>query len=114
MGNRATHEEFICVCKPEGETEAAALIADVKRRLSARFQDETTDGNLLSHVVWSLELDFNAQLNGIMTDQWSAVAASSYDKTFTTWIQCDVVEHGVAATWRAFADNQVSEDGERL
>lgn len=114
MGKRATHEEFICVCNDDGKTEAAALMVDVKRRLSARFEEETTDGNLLSHAVWSLELDFNAQLNGIFTDQWSAVSAARYDKTFTSWIQCDVVEHGVAATWRAFADNLDTEDGERL
>lgn len=105
-------EDFICRCGSEKAAAADELLREVKRRLAEGSEDlmpsTVTDANLLTQVVVSLEIDFNAHITQIVTDQWSAVHAENYDKTFKTRIQCDTVEDGVAATWKAFADHKAN------
>lgn len=110
--------DFICVCDTPGGEErrarAEALMAEVQERL-ARGSEELVprpvdDSNMLTEVVFSLNWDFGAHISDIPNDQWSAVVAETYAKAddgepeFSTYIECDRVEHGVAATWKAFAD----------
>ena len=108
-------EEFICTCSDEGSRLADGLMADVQARLS-RQSDYTgrlvAEGHLLTAVVVSLDRDFGARITEMITDHWSAVKAATYDGKFETWIDCDLVEHGVAATWRAFADRAQVPDSE--
>jgi len=88
----------MCRCGSPLMNETQAMLDDVKVLLEAH------DGNLLSLVVDSLEQDFEARITEIAHDQWSMVAADRYDQSFSTRIECDRVEDGIAATWRAFAD----------
>jgi hypothetical protein len=60
---------------------------------------------LLTAVVTNLSWNYNAHISKIIGEQWWAVFAETYDGTFTTCVSCDRVEHGVAATWKAFADH---------
>jgi hypothetical protein len=81
---------------------------------------DTTPEMFLSHVVYSLTWDLKeaaANITGIYCDQWCGVAASGApfetegmlattgdDGKISTWIECQAVEWGVAATWKIFAD----------
>ena len=102
--NDRIFEDFICVCNDDGIIEADALLAEVKDGLNA------DDATLLTRVVIALNWDYTASIEAIYNDQWSLVVAKTYKKAgdgepvFTTRIQCDWVEHGIAATWRAFRD----------
>lgn len=108
------HDDFICICKQAGKAEADALMQEVYSRLSRGSEElqAVTVGpeNLLSSVVVSLNWDYGAHITGIGNDMWSGVYAETYNKddegnpVFSTFIQCDFVEHGIAATWKAFAD----------
>lgn len=80
----------------------------------------------LSLVVYALTWRLNnasAIITGIYCDQWCAVAAkgaphatggmfpmSSDEGKVTTWIACDSVEWGIAATWKAMAEHFGEED----
>ncbi len=80
----------------------------------------TTPEDFVSAVVysltWGLE-DAAANITGIYCDQWCGVSASGApfetkgmlamtgeEGQFTTFIQCDKVEWGLAATWKAFVE----------
>jgi hypothetical protein len=104
-GQAATHDEidgFICTCSHEGRERVGALMAEVRRRLPQA--ESVTDANFLSRVVESLNWQFNARITCIANDQWSQVTAEAWDGSFTTIIDCDQVEDGIAATWKAFAN----------
>jgi hypothetical protein len=62
------------------------------------------DANLASEVVWSLNWDFDAEITKIASDQWFGIWAARRDGALKTLIQCDSLEDGFAATWKAFAD----------
>ena len=99
--------DMICRCSDEGAAEADALLADVKRRLDVK-PDLVTDANFLTHIVISLNWDFDASITGIANDMWSMVSAETWlsstkDKLRIT-VQCDEVEDGFAAIWKAYAD----------
>jgi len=87
-------------------------MAEVTKRLTKGSGElrpcEVTPQNLLTMVVQSLNWDYSACITRILNDQWSRVDAESYDGSFSTSIDCDQVEDGVAATWKAFADHQAS------
>jgi len=105
-GQAATHGEFdgfICTCSDEGRERAAALMAEVRRRLPRA--ESVTDATFVSRVVESLNWQFDARITCIANDQWSQVTAEAWDGSFTTIIDCDQVEDGIAATWKAFADH---------
>jgi hypothetical protein len=96
------------------EEEGDALLAEVKERLSAGSEAllprEIKDSRLMTEIIFSLELDFNAHIEGIYTDMWSGISATSYDESFRVWIQCDSIEHGFAGVWKAFADRESIEE----
>lgn len=97
---------FICRCGDDGRAEADALTAEVRDRLGAGPGDR----DFLTVVVFSLNWDFDAYINGIFNDQWSAVSAKTYDEEspFTAYVQCDEVEDGIAAVWKIFADRNLT------
>lgn len=101
-------EDFICTCDQPRKDAAAALRAEVVHRLAEGTEEggtsPVTDANFTSAVVWSLNWDHDARITQIASDQWFGVWAESYDGKFKTRIECDSVEDGLAATWRAFAD----------
>lgn len=103
--------DMICRCSPEGKAEADALREEVKRRLSERADAEVSDSDFLTHVVVSLNWDYGAEITGIHNDMWSLVGAETWlpsRRVAGDWlkvsIQCDDVEDGIAAVWKAFAD----------
>jgi hypothetical protein len=100
--------DFICTCSQEELARSVSLMAEVRRRLSegSKFPGplDVSDAHLLTSVVTSLNWDFKAHITEILNEQWSAVFAESDDGTYRTSVQCDEVEHGIAATWKAFAD----------
>lgn len=105
-------QDFICVCKDDGKQQAEELMAEVRSRLAAGseeltpVQEEYLDKYFVTAVVTSLNWDYNASITRIGNDQWSVVLAENYDQSFKTRVQCDLIEHGIAATWKAFADRK--------
>lgn len=101
-------DDFICTCDEDGRSRAAHLRDEVKRRLSEGSPNQgphsVDDTNLVSEVVWSLNWDFDAEITQIASDQWFGIWAATRDGAFKAVIQCDSLEDGFAATWKAFAD----------
>jgi hypothetical protein len=95
---------FICTCSDEGRQRAIALMTEVRRRLP--HSELVTDANFVGRVVESLNWEFDARITEIANDQWSRVSAEAWDGSFKTMIDCDQVEDGIAATWKAFADRR--------
>jgi hypothetical protein len=77
--------------------------------ISGTASPRDSDGNLLTAIVTSLNWDYQAHITKIMNGQWSAVWAEADNGSFKTRVQCDEVEHGIAATWRAFANRHSDE-----
>lgn len=101
--------QMVCVCKSEGQAEAKALMEEVYRRLGEPSENfiglETNDGNFLTNVCYSLNFDYDARITSIATDQWHGVAGKYHgDQENAFYVECDQVEHGIAAIWKAFAD----------
>jgi hypothetical protein len=80
---------------------------------------KVTKENLLTSVVYELQWAYGASITGIDCDQWCAISTSTHDAThnketdgydpvdppkFTTYIQCDDVEDGLAYTLKAYYD----------
>ncbi len=101
-------DDFICTCDDEGRQRAAELREEVRTRLAGgsdeRAPHEVTAETFVTDLIWSLNWDYSAYISKIACDQWFGVWAETNDRTFKTRIQCDSVEDGLAATWRAFAD----------
>jgi hypothetical protein len=75
--------------------------------MTAAVCAEIADGNparLLSAVVYGLMSHYDAEITGIPSDQWAAIIAETHDRVFRTRIECDLLEHGIAGTWRAFQE----------
>lgn len=94
---------FICRHGDEQISEAETLKEEVYRQLGERYTVDA--GNFLSIVVLELNWEHSAYISSIACDQWSMVTAETYDHKFRAVIQCDTVEDGIAATWKAFADH---------
>lgn len=94
---------MLCRCTPESTAEADTLRAEVRNRLTADGRD-VTDGNFLTHVVVSLNWDYNARITGIINDMWSLVTVEHWTEDVSVSVECDDVEDGIAAIWKAFAD----------
>jgi predicted DNA-binding transcriptional regulator AlpA len=91
---------FICRCKPEGRAEADALLGEVDRRLPGDPADR------VSRIISSLEWDHHhAEITWIGCDQWFGVAATDDDGRRVV-VQCDRVEDGLAAVWKAYAGEE--------
>ena len=107
QGEPPDFDYFVCTCNAEGLREANELMAEVRTRLTAAttyMEAPLSDATFLTAVVSSLHCDFRASITKILHEQWSAVLAQSDDGSYRTAVQCDFVEHGIAATWKAFAD----------
>lgn len=82
----------------------------MKRLLAAGSPNQgphlVDDANFVSEVVWSLNWDYGAQITQIGSDQWFGIWAATDDGSFKTFIQCDSLEDGFAATWKAFAEHR--------
>ncbi len=83
-------------------------MSEVIKRVSAGGKElaprPVTEESAVSQIVMSLTWDMGASITGIGCDQWFGVWAQADDGTFSTFVQCDRLEHGFAATWKAFAD----------
>lgn len=90
---------FICRCRPEGRAEADALLAEVDERLPG------DPGERISRIISSLSLDYDAEIDGIWCDQWFAIMATDTDGRQVV-VQCDQVEDGIAAVWKAYAGQE--------
>jgi hypothetical protein len=103
-------DDFICTCDDDGRKAAAEQRTEVKRLLAAGSPNQgphpVDDANFVSEVVWSLNWDFGAQITEIASDQWFGIWAAADDGSFKTFIQCDALEDGFAATWKAFAERR--------
>jgi hypothetical protein len=87
---------------------------------------EAKPAEFVSQVVYALTWNLKsaaAIITGIYCDQWCAVAAEGapfergglFPQTgetgkVVTWIQCDAVEHGFAATWYAMIEHFGEDD----
>jgi hypothetical protein len=98
---------FICRCGEANDEEADEFLAEVKRQLAvSRGQESVPDSLFLTFVVVELEWAHHAHINGIYTDQWSAVSARVCEdeghKPYDVRIECDNVEDGIAGVWWAY------------
>lgn len=99
------YEYFACVCSDEARAEAEAHLQRAYETLDA---DAT---NLLSRVVYSLNWDISepAHITSMACDMWAGIAAETYKEqyegrpVFRAWVQCDLLEHGIAVIWNAFS-----------
>lgn len=104
------HLDMICRCG-DNAAEADALKTEVMQRLG-----NVTDADFLTCVVTSLNWDYGAEITGIHNDQWSMVTAETWRSHMreTAWLKvtvpCDLVEDGIAAIWKAFADRGGRDD----
>ena len=94
---------FICRHGDEHTAEAEALKAEAYEELGKKYT--VSDGNFLSVVVIELNWEYSAAITDIFNDQWSMVCAETLDKKFQVTVQCDYVEDGIAAVWKAFKDH---------
>lgn len=69
----------------------------------------TTPERLVTAVAYELDAYHNAHITGIPCDQWAGVEAKKYDGSFSTFVQCDVVEDGLARTIQLFVEYDRSE-----
>lgn len=120
------YDDFMCACGGE-ESKESRRSADVLATAKELIAGEVTDANFLTAVVYELEWSYGAHIDSIHCDQWCAVTAVKkefakdergewdYDAervtVFRTRIQCDLVEHGVAATYLAFRSRFGASDG---
>ena len=105
---------MVCACKERRE-QADALREEVLRRLGSESDRHlartVTMENFLTSVVQSLNDDHDAHITSIDTDQWSAVTVEKYDGTLRMRVECDRVEDGLAAAWKALSDGPPYESG---
>ena len=90
---------FMCRHSDDSTAQAASVLAEAREHLLA------DDTNLLSAVVYRLNFEYSASITGIDCDQWAMVCAETYDHKFKVTVQCDRVEDGIAAVWKAFRDH---------
>lgn len=101
---------MVCVCRHEGQVEAAMLVREVSERLAGGSDElmarkHSPDGVLITWLVQSFHWDYSCEIKGIYTDQWSGVAVADWkNEVYSVWVECDVVEHGLAAAWKHIAD----------
>jgi hypothetical protein len=94
---------FMCRCSPEEEQACDELLAYVKEELGG------TGENLVSRIVMDLAWSYHADITGIYADQWFGVTSEAQcrkgeEPEFSTFVQCDMVEDGMAATWAAWRE----------
>lgn len=97
-GDEQVFELFACAC------------GDVRQRIWDGVMQEVADelcngdvAELTSAVVYGL-INYSANITAIPADQWAAIETQTWDGAFKTRIKCDRIEHGLAATWRAYTE----------
>lgn len=105
---RDENGELIPIAESEQQQRCRLVMEEVLRIANEGRPEgsrhETTRENLLSFVVYALEWRYSAYISGIHCDQWAAVSSQTYafgeeKPEVSTYIQCDKVEDGVAATF---------------
>lgn len=105
--SRIGKRDFMCVCSEDSKAQAEACY----ERVCEEFGCEP--GDLLSSVVyaleWGLPENYRAHIAGIGCDQWCGVSVevfhaaadpkARYEEIGGAYVQCDVVEHGIARAW---------------
>lgn len=98
---RESVTSFACRCSEAEEKECDDVLALVKEKL------DPTEHNLVSRIIASLEWDYLASVGTIAMDQWFGISSQTHDNHedgLFTWVQCDMVEDGLAFTWKAYYD----------
>lgn len=101
--------DFMCVCTEDAKAQAEACMKRVLTEL------KTDPDRLLTDVVygleWGLDNECTGAIKGIGCDQWCGVSVGvsrakgrEYVDHATIWVQCDLVEHGVARAWELASD----------
>jgi hypothetical protein len=102
-----TKDDFMCVCSDESREIVAECLDRVYKDLDCGPHD------VVSKVIYALNWSLGNQdkfiygmIEGIPCDQWCAVASTVkiYEDNEPKdlahiYVQCDVVEHGIARTW---------------
>jgi len=93
-------DDFLCRCTPSETERCDAIRQEVKHRLGS------TDERLISHIVSSLDCDYDVSIVEINSDMWFGMKAVRADEAKTQcYIQCDRIEDGFVAIWKYYADN---------
>ena len=107
-GQREHLTSFACRCSDEEVAKCDEVLEFVKAKL------DPTEHNFVSRVIGSLQWDYGANITGIYCDQWFGISCDTYDDNeggLSTWVQCDMVEDGLAWTWQHFYDKYGEERG---
>jgi hypothetical protein len=112
-------DTFACICGEHGKKEMEDLITEVKQRMIESVEESRREGYLenfdeyfISKIIYDLAYD-NIYIDGIAVDQWSSISSSrsafnentnKYEEVETAHIQCDMIEHGFALTWKYWMD----------
>lgn len=105
------HLPMVCDCGDANHAHADALLMEVTRRLSRGGPEllphDVTAGNFVTELCRSLAWDIrpSVRIESIGCDQWFGIKASDLEDD-EVYVQCDRVEHGLAAIWKHYADRQ--------
>jgi hypothetical protein len=106
------HLPMVCDCG-ERKVDAEALYEEVRRRLELGSENlrpgTVANRDFLSAVVHSLHQDLRTHVHRIGVDQWFVIAAehlNADDLDERIVVQCDRPEYGLAAIWKALADEK--------
>lgn len=72
--------------------------------LSPRDLNDDTD--FMTHILFSLALDYKAIVNDIKMDQWGGISAQTRDSDISTYVEFDNILDGFVLTWMLFYENQ--------
>jgi hypothetical protein len=97
-------DDFACSCHPRGARRCALLLRWAYRYLDhdGGWDTPTGPSNFLSRVVYTLEQDYSANI-----EMWAAIVTETHHPKepkpeFSTYVQCDELEHGLALTLRLY------------
>lgn len=102
---------MVCDCGDANHAHADGLLMEVTRRLSRGGPEllphDVTPGNFATELCRSLAWDIrpSVRIESIGCDQWFGIKASDLEGD-AVYVQCDRVEHGLAAIWKHYADRQ--------
>lgn len=101
-GLRVKRNDFACSCSDEGKARCAKVLAWAQRWA------EATPENFLTRAIYELNWRWNASITDIANDMWSAIVTVKPEigtsAEWSTYIQCDRLEDGLAFTLRAYYD----------
>lgn len=106
--------EMVCNHPPH-TAEADALLGEAYKRLSSGPAIVTAE-NFLSAVIYELDV-YRVHITGIYADQWAMVTAEQRlddGESKKVSVTCDLIEHGLAAIWKYFADQEETESDQGL